>query len=104
MKISSREKSFLQKFLADDKLRKPTTLSSSSGSHNLTEQKIDSFYRRNIEPTVEIFCDLQSTCLSFNSLLLVSFDFLKKNVCGILPHENVLTFTFPEGDSEIILK
>ena len=38
-KISSHEKSFLQTFLADDKLRKPTTLSSSSGSHNFQSRQ-----------------------------------------------------------------
>ena len=36
-KISSRENFFLQKFLADDKLRKPSTMSSSRGISNSTE-------------------------------------------------------------------
>lgn len=59
-KISSRENFFRRKFFANE-LRKPSTLSSSCGSNNVTEH----FCHRNIEQTAEIFsCDLQSTCLS----------------------------------------
>ena len=51
---------YAKNFFADE-LRKPSTLSSSCGSNNVTEH----FCHRNIEQTAEIFsCDLQSTCLS----------------------------------------